>query len=233
MLIEKPVKKAATMLDILTIGALWGIFEATVGYVLHLLPISIGWLIWYPAACFFLTAAYFKTRKAYAVLCVGSISAGIKLLNLLLPGSIDRVINPSVSILLEALIMFCAICVLQKTAVRNKPAVLAVAVLMMNTGWRLLYCMYILFIVPQWMRDISVLSNSFKLMRFLLIDNLSTSAIVFVGSLAAVTIRKRLRHVRESLKEKINLPKGIVGQNIRTVAVLLLLVTSAALQLLL
>jgi hypothetical protein len=40
------------MLAVLFYGGIWGVFEATVGYLLHLLPFSIGWLVWYPIACF-------------------------------------------------------------------------------------------------------------------------------------------------------------------------------------
>lgn len=44
-------------------GAVWGIFEATVGYLLHLLPIRLGFLVWYPAAVFFMFTVYLKSDK--------------------------------------------------------------------------------------------------------------------------------------------------------------------------
>ena len=228
-------ERRKTILAILTIGALWGIFEATVGYVLHLLPISIGWLVWYPVACFFMAMTYFQTKKAYAVICVGVLSAGIKLLNLALPVSIDRVINPSVSIVFEALTMFCAVCVLQRTEGRSKPYIKAATVLLMNTGWRLLYILYILVIVPQWMRDISVISSAEQITRLLLTDNLATSGIIFIGFLAAKPVRRWLIRAGEIVKNAVRLPtfSGMADMGIKIALVTLLLCADAALQLLL
>jgi hypothetical protein len=85
------------LFTIFTWGGLWGIFEATVGYLLHLLPFSIGWLIWYPVACFFMFQVYRKTQRTEAIVLVGLLSASIKLLNLFLPGRIDRVLYYSQS----------------------------------------------------------------------------------------------------------------------------------------
>lgn len=234
MLLEHNARRR-TLLCILTIGALWGIFEATVGYLLHLIPFSIGWLVWYPVACFFMAMTYYQTKKAYAVICVGVLCAGIKLLNLMMPISIDRVLNPSVSIVLESLTMFCAVLILQRTQSKSKPHIKAVAVLCMNTGWRLLYISYILFIVPQWMRDISVISSAEQATRFLLTQNLATSAVIFAASLAARPVIRWLERAKQRFHQAVHLPKlgGMADVSIKIAITVLLICANVALQLLL
>ena len=192
------LNRQSTVLTVLAFGALWGIFEATVGYCLHLLPAVPGWLIWYPMACAFMGAAYLKTKRESAILSVALISALIKLLNLLMPVRIDRVINPAVSILFEAIAMIAAVIVMCRLSQdKRKGALLkGAAVLGMNTTWRLLYIAYIGFLVPQWMRDISVLSSQQQLIRFLVIENLLTTAIVLLVYLAAYLIRAYLHSMK-------------------------------------
>ena len=186
---EKPktigTPQCSILLTILTWGSLWGIFEATVGYLLHLLPFSIGWLVWYPTACFFMLNVYRKTQRRSSVILVGLLSASIKMLNLFLPGRIDRVLNPSVSIVFEALSMAAVVWVISHFLANRGKGVStkALAALCMNTGWRGLYILYILFLVPDWMREISVISSPQAFFTFFLIHNLSTSLVLFMGAI--------------------------------------------------
>lgn len=173
------------MLAVLFYGGIWGVFEATVGYLLHLLPFSIGWLVWYPIACFFMLQVYIKTKQVKSILLIGLLSCAIKLTNLMLPVRIDRVLNPAVSILFEAITMAAVVFVVEKAGVLSKQSipVRALSVLCMNSGWRFLYTLYLLFLVPNWMRDISVISNLSSWLTFIGLHNLVTSAILFIGSL--------------------------------------------------
>ncbi len=168
-------------LDVIAWASIWGIFEATVGYFVHLIPINIGWLIWYPVACFFMANVYRKTGSATSIIAAGALCAAIKMLNLLPPGRIDRVINPAVSILFEALAMAAVVAVLRRHAVNRGPLAKAVAVLAMGTCWRLAYILYLLFLVPDWMREISVISDVNLLVPFLVTQNLATCLILFIG----------------------------------------------------
>lgn len=188
---EKDIKiKQLDIYWILVFGALWGIFEATAGYLLHLLPISTGWLVWYPAACFFMGITYLKTLKTCSVFIVALISAGIKLFNLLLPVRIDMVINPAVSILLEALAFFCAVLILQKNT-QKRVHIKALVALIMNTGWRALYILYAVFLMPAFMRDISVISSGEQIVRFLIVENIATSVIIFLAYLVGSKVLSR------------------------------------------
>lgn len=170
-------------LQIVVWGTIWGIFEATVGYLLHLLPLSIGWLVWYPMACFFLSCVYRNTNKIYSVLFVGILCAAIKMLNLFLPGRIDRVINPAFSIVFEALSLYAVIWVLNRHLAekRRRPLVKALAALGMNTGWRALYVLYLFFLVPDWIREVSVISSMESFLKFFVKQNILTSLVVFLG----------------------------------------------------
>jgi hypothetical protein len=221
---------------ILTWGALWGIFEATVGYLLHLLPFSVGFLVWYPVACFFMVNVYRKTQQTKSILCVGALAACIKLLNLFLPGRIDRVLNPAISILFEALSMAVVIWVINHL-ILNQPKTLwikALTVLAMNFGWRILYIVYLLFLVPDWIREISVISNPQAFLTFFLVYNLLTSLILFLG---AVTLPSILRPV-EAAERRVSalfstVPNYYAGQAIKVSLSVFLLGSNIALQLLL
>ena len=209
-------------------GCIWGIFESTVGYLLHLLPVSLGWLVWYPVACFFMAISYRKTRKPSAVLCVGILSAAIKLVDLLLPVRIDKVLNPAVSIVFESLTMFCAFKLMSALTEekRGRPTMKALAALVMNTGWRALYILYLQLVVPDWMREISVIASAEQLVRFLVIHNLATSAVIFAAWILPSKVHNLLVN-----KPLFRLP----GRNkaVNAAAVPCLLVLSILLQLLL
>lgn len=198
-------KKSAAIFQalpaVLAWGGLWGIFEATAGYLLHLLPFSAGWLVWYPAACFFLFNVYRKTRRTWAVLLVGLLSACVKLLNLFLPGRIDRVLNPAVSIVFEALTMAVVIFALRRffASGERTPPVKALAVLCMNTGWRALYALYLLFLVPDWMREISVISSTEALITFFLVHNLLTGLVLFGAFVNMEYILKPIENIEGEL----------------------------------
>ena len=183
------------VMSVLLWGGLWGITEATVGCVLHLLPLkAYGWLFWYPIVFFFMDRAYRSTGSSAAILAVAALSAGIKMLNLLLPIRVDMVLNPSISILLEGLALFVGL-----TAVRRVPGKLwqkGLFALGINTGWRVLYLLYIL-CMPQWMIDISALRGWGPFLEFMAVQNLLTSCILVGLMLIPVEQGKLARTARD------------------------------------
>lgn len=90
-------------------GAIWGILEATLGYVLHLISFytgarSFSGLIMYPIGLFFMYKAFVDTRNYYSIFLISFICASIKLFNLFLPFvPYYHTINPAIAILLEGL----------------------------------------------------------------------------------------------------------------------------------
>ncbi|MPM90296.1 hypothetical protein SDC9_137417 [bioreactor metagenome] len=89
-------------------GAAWGLEEATLGHLLHLLPLNIGWLFWFPLAYLFMHYAYKNTGRISSILYTSALAAAVKLIDLLMPVRIDYVINPAFAILLEG----CAVSIL-------------------------------------------------------------------------------------------------------------------------
>lgn len=228
-------KDGFIVFTILIWGGLWGVVEATVGYVLHLLPFSVGWLIWYPLASFFMFQVYRKTGRAACITLVGILSASIKLFNLFLPVSIDRVLNPACSILFESITMAAAVFLLSRFfADRKNHMLFAVsAVLCMNTGWRTLYSVYLLVLVPDWMREISVVSNTAVFMRFFIVDNFFTSLVL----IAAIPLRKHTERwitlISDQASRLLSSCSCKAAARLRTAAAICLLGGSIALQILL
>lgn len=197
----KKAEKQEVVINIIIWSAIWGIFEATVGYLLHLISFAYSWLIWYPAACFFMMNVYRKNGRISSVFFVALLSAAVKMLNLLLPGRIDKVINPAVSIVLEAIAMV-AIVYSANYLLRGKnkgPFSKALMVLGMNSTWRLLYALYLFFLVPEWIRDISVISSTAKFIPFFITQNLISSVIVFIGYQLIAYIIKPLEFIERRL----------------------------------
>jgi len=94
-------------------GALWGIAEATLGYVLHIAAAAIPGLpgfVMFPAAFYFMAKAYRIDNETKNVLIVAMIAAMIKLTGILVPGNISiLVLNPVLSILMEGLAVFLVV----------------------------------------------------------------------------------------------------------------------------
>jgi hypothetical protein len=223
------------ILNIIVWGALWGIFEATVGYLLHLASFGYSWIIWYPFACFFLMNTYRKTGRISAVFYVGLLCASIKMLNLFLPGRIDKVISPAISIVFESLAM-AAIVFLADLFMRGKhknPFIKALVAFSMNTGWRLLFVLYLLFLVPGWIRDVSVISSPEKFIPFFVTQNLITSALIFIGYLSKAVVLKPIELAENRLSGWLQtVPKQAVPI-MQTGLASLLLLANIALQFLL
>ena len=128
-----------TLSIIVFFGAIWGIVEASVGYVLHFLPTFIAGTILFPFASVILYKTYQKTNSSLAVLGVGVIAALIKAVNFLLPvTNMFKIINPMISILLEALVVMVVIRSFVKSNWVIKTAVIAIA----SVTWRALFLGY-------------------------------------------------------------------------------------------
>ncbi len=89
----------------LVFGSVWGLAEATLGHVLHLVRVpGLPGLIMVPFAVAVMGRAAARSRSAAAVFLSGAVAASFKLLDLLVPGTdILALVNPMQAILLEAL----------------------------------------------------------------------------------------------------------------------------------
>lgn len=110
-----------TMKTALFFGGLWGLSEATLGYILHWLPNGLSGSIMFPLAVYFMLNAA-KQSSDTAIPLTAIIAAAIKLLNLALPlRSAMSAVNPAVSILLESAVVLIFVRVLngQKTILKS------------------------------------------------------------------------------------------------------------------
>jgi len=169
------LKKQFDIFPIIICASIWGITEATFGFLIHLIPINIGFIFWYPLAFYFMNKVYSQTGKPASILYTAIICAGIKLFDLVFPVRIDKIINPSVSIILEGLVMFTAYYVFCGK-LKKHPLLFTLAI---NSAWRILYIIYILF-TPHWMVQISPVRGLFPFIQFILIQNIITTAVIYL-----------------------------------------------------
>ncbi len=87
-------------------GALWGLEEATLGHLLHITTLNIGWVLWFPLAYFFMAMVYKQTGKINAILITSVVAAVIKLTNLFMTPHPLLVLCPALSIILEGISLF-------------------------------------------------------------------------------------------------------------------------------
>jgi hypothetical protein len=158
-------------------GAVWGATEATLGYFLHEISFNIGWAIWFPLAFYFMNKVYMQTGRANSIFYTSCIAAGIKLIDLLMSVRIDKVLNPSVSILLEGIVIFAVYKIIEykRMKVRLKYA----GALAVSMAWRVLYIPYI-FLLPPFFISISPISGVETFLRFMLLESIVNSLIVYL-----------------------------------------------------
>lgn len=101
-------------------GALWGILEATLGWVFHLIPVpGLSGTLMFPMAFVLMWAAYQKTGKANTVFFVALVAAAFKLCDFAFAfGHPVKIINPAVSIVLEGLFVWVAFRLSEKKGFR-------------------------------------------------------------------------------------------------------------------
>ena len=116
-------KFLSILFPVLLYGALWGLFEATLGTMLHLPFFEAGKLftkssiIMVPIAFLFMTLCYKKTGSLLSVLFAGLVSATIKLSTAFVMGMTIYVYFPAIYIVVESLAMMGAIAIFRPTKV--------------------------------------------------------------------------------------------------------------------
>lgn len=187
------------MYKAILLGAAWGIFEATVGYLLHFYGIKIGSYIWFPIAYFFVHKAYRYTGSLSAAMLTAFIAAALKLVNLLLPGRVDMVINPAVSIILEAL----AVVMVYKYVInREMDKINPFTIALTGFIWRGLYVFYI-FSMPRAYFDISSFTAMESFLEFIFVKNIITIAIISAGFYMGKVFSRQLDGASTRLRERL------------------------------
>jgi hypothetical protein len=172
---------------IIAIGSAWGTFEATLGHILHVFTLGIGWIFWFPAAFFFMNLAYRKTGDLNSVLYSAVIASALKLINLFYPVRPDMVFNPAVSMLFEALSVFIVYNFLKQKSghIQLNLAVCAAPCII----WRMLYVCYVLFL-PEYYIKISPLGGLISFVRFFFLESAANSILIIISILVYEKVLK-------------------------------------------
>lgn len=131
--------------EVVFFGAVWGILEASLGYVLHFLPTLLSGTVLFAVASFLLYRAYTRTHSKNALFTIGVIAAAIKALDFFLPAhpvyGYVKVINPMFCIVLEALVLALLLPALVQRKSLSSLAILPGASML----WRGLFIFYLIF----------------------------------------------------------------------------------------
>jgi len=175
-------------------GSLWGIAEATLGYVLHMAAIQIPGVpgfVMFPVAFYFMRKSYLASGKADAVFQVALVAALIKCCDFLITGNIPiRILNPALSILLEGL----AVALVFAYAERRKTDVGFASVFSMGVLWRAVFLFYLYLISLIDLPAALVTDGLLVSLRFLLLESFMNAFLMF----AYLKIEKTARVVSVS-----------------------------------
>lgn len=160
-------------------GSLWGIAEATLGYVLHMAAIQLPGVpgfVMFPVAFYFMRKAYLATGKAGAVFQVALVAALIKCCDFLIPANIPiRILNPALSILLEGL----AVALVFAHAERRKTTVGFASVFAMGILWRAVFLFY-LFLISLIDLPAALVTDGLQVsLRFLVLESFVNAVLMF------------------------------------------------------
>ena len=112
-------------------GAVWGSVEATLGFVLHFVPVpGLAGALMFPVGFFCLQRAQSRAGVA-AMALVPVVAAALKLLDLFLPGQVPvSVLHPALSILLQGVML-----TVLAAAIRRSPLYLGAASLLWKAAF--------------------------------------------------------------------------------------------------
>ena len=100
------MSKKAFISNVIMMGSIWGILEATVGYTLHHIPNFISGSLMFPIGALIIFVEYNAERKRLAILLTGAIAAMLKTVNFFMPiRSSSSVLNPMMAIMVETLVL--------------------------------------------------------------------------------------------------------------------------------
>ena len=124
-------------------GSVWGMLEATLGYLLHFvsdfIP-GISSFVMFPIGFSIMFRAYRKSSELPTVMICGITAAAVKLVNFFLPvNNILKVVNPSISIFMESMAVLLVIFFAVQKGRKLNPLDITV----MTFGWRTVYLIYL------------------------------------------------------------------------------------------
>jgi hypothetical protein len=166
----------------LYLGAMWGIAEATLGYVLHIAAVALPGLpgfVMFPVAFFFMRKAYQIDNETKSIMIISLIAAMIKLCDIFVPGnSAILVFNPVLSILMEGMSVFFVI-----GWHKSRSSEMGISAYFgMGVVWRSIFLIYML-VLARFNLPAGLVTNGMLVsLKFLLLESF-INAILIVGYL--------------------------------------------------
>lgn len=169
-------KMLKTTAQIVFFGAIWGITEATIGFLLHFLPPTIAGIVMFPIAAFILIKAYKATGSRASLIFVGFIAAGIKAVDFLIPGIMSfKIINPMISIVMESLLVAAAYPLIEGLDWKKRLS----GGLIASMGWRAGYVLYMTaqFLITGFVSN--YIASPAAVINFILLNGAASGLLVF------------------------------------------------------
>lgn len=169
-------KQKSPFFPIIFFGALWGILEASLGHLLHYLPIGLSGLIMFPLACYLIKQLWAMNQNEADLWWMGLLAAGIKLVDLLIPGlPAIKTLNPAMALLMEALVVSLFISLIEKRGRSYIPAVFG-----LSFSWRILFILWGLLIDPISGGKVQLVHSIDSILRFVLINGVVNGAVLLL-----------------------------------------------------
>jgi hypothetical protein len=169
-------------------GGIWGFLEATLGYLLHLIPIvlpapSLSGALLFPVGFALMYGAFVSSGSISAVPLTAIVAAAVKTASLALPFvSFPFVRNPVLAILAEGLVSFAA---LGLFCFRSKAWFVPLG-LGMSLAWRGIFLLVNLILG---IRGGIIDKGTAGILQFLLVDSAANTVLIALALLAASTDR--------------------------------------------
>ena len=200
---------------VLFFGGLWGLVEASLGYLLHVLPElmaipAISGLILFPIGLFFMVKAMQFTGRSTAITATALVAAALKVASAAAPFIAFRFVrNPAIAILTEGTVAWLVLRIGQW----NVDYKLPIKALILSMGWRSL------FLAVNIGFGLSGIANKPMGLqgRFVFVDGTLDAAVIVLAALViqALSVRRKTGLIRRSfgpLSALAALLTGIGGQ---------------------
>ncbi len=171
-------------------GALWGLEEATLGHLLHITTLSIGWFLWFPLAYLFMSMAYKQTGKLNSILFTSIVAAAIKLVDLFMTTNLVIIICPALSIILEGISIFAILKIVSRKMIMQKYKL--AEIISVSLLWRVLFLLSLLFI-PPWIITSYPFKSVSSILKLLLYEGLINSLFIY----GTVILAKKLNAIND------------------------------------
>ncbi len=183
------MNKKTVIANIIFFGALWGLLEASLGHVLHFLPVLISGSIMFPIGAMLMYWAYRNTNSKKALIFIGLIAISIKTVNFFMPGLPPiKTYNPMISIMIQSLTLIGALAIVDKKSIHWH----IFAILMVGIMWRSLFIANISINHALTNYPFPQLTSNTTTLTFIFINGVIESAIIGLVYLINRLLQKKI-----------------------------------------